>query len=228
MIRSIPAFQKNPVNTFRISDLHPLAEVGTGVALIFRTDLNRQQSRTQEESAIVWNKPQQESDANPTPQQPSSPPASPPPARPDRQAVLGPSITIKGSLAGEEDLLIEGHVEGEITFKNHAVTVGKRGRVDADLYCKSIYVEGEVHGNLYGEDLVVVRKSANVKGNAVAPRVSLEDGSQFHGAIDMQPKPTQQAAPSKQAGPSKPTPATPKREEQAEPQKTNLEAAAEK
>ena len=150
----------------------------------------------------MWNKPEQDSDAIPTPQQPNNPPSASPPARPDRQAILGPSITIKGSLSGEEDLLIEGHVEGEITFKQHAVTVGKRGRVDADLFCKSIFIEGEVHGNLYGEDLVVVRKSAHVKGNAVAPRVSLEDGSQFHGAIDMQPKPDKPETPSKPVAPA--------------------------
>ena len=141
----------------------------------------------------MWNKNQPESEATAPEPTPTPPPVTkskpnPAPPRAERQAVLGPSIKIKGSLSGEEDLLIEGHVEGEVSFKHHAVTVGKRGKVDADLYCKSIFVEGEVHGNLYGEDLVVVRKSANVKGNAVAPRVNLEDGSQFHGAIDMQPK----------------------------------------
>lgn len=137
--------------------------------------------------------------------------------------MLGPSISIKGSLSGEEDLLIEGHVEGEVSFKRHAVTVGKRGRVDADLYCKSIYVEGEVHGNLYGEDLVVVRKSAHVKGNAVAPRVSLEDGSQFHGTIDMQPKPQAAPAPS----PKLPTPATAKTENPA-PKEISTDASIQK
>ena len=122
----------------------------------------------------------------------SQPQPTPPTAAPGqthRPAILGPSITIKGTLSGEEDLLIEGHVEGEVSFKKHAVTIGKKGRVDADMYCKSIIVEGEVNGNLYGDDLVVVRSSARVKGNAVAPRVSLEDGAQFQGAIDMQPKP---------------------------------------
>ena len=170
----------------------------------------------------MWNKPEQDSDAIPTPQQPKNAPSAPPPARPDRQAILGPSITIKGSLSGEEDLLIEGHVEGEITFKQHAVTVGKRGRVDADLFCKSIFIEGEVHGNLYGEDLVVVRKSAHVKGNAVAPRVSLEDGSQFHGAIDMQPKPT------KPETPSKPMPPATKKPEPTEQKSGNHNASVQK
>lgn len=170
----------------------------------------------------MWTKPEQDSDAIPTPRQPDTPASTPPASRPDRQAVLGPSITIKGSLSGEEDLLIEGHVEGEITFKQHAVTVGKRGRVDADLYCKSIYIEGEVHGNLYGEDLVVVRKSANVKGNAVAPRVSLEDGSQFHGAIDMQPKQT------KPDVPSKPIPPIAKKQEPTKPKSPNHNVSVQK
>lgn len=145
----------------------------------------------------MWNKNQSETEPQAPEPKPTPPPVSnpnPSPPRSERQAVLGPSIKIKGSLSGEEDLLIEGHVEGEVSFKSHAVTVGKRGKVDADLYCKSIFVEGEVHGNLYGEELVVVRKSANVKGNAVAPRVSLEDGSQFHGAIDMQPNKVEPAA----------------------------------
>ena len=141
---------------------------------------------------------------------------------------MGPSITIKGSLAGEEDLLIEGHVEGEISFKRHAVTIGKRGRVDADLYCKSIYVEGEVHGNLYGEDLVVVRKSANVKGNAVAPRVSLDDGSQFHGAIDMQPKQTRPEIQSKPAPAPVKKPQAPEEPEAPEQKDTSPNASIQK
>lgn len=133
----------------------------------------------------MWNKSQSEPEdfvakPEPTPNRAPAPP-------PDRQAVLGPSITIKGTLSGQEDFLIEGRVQGEVSFKQHVVTVGKRGRVDADLYCKRIFVEGEVQGNLFGEELVVIRSSGKVKGNATAPRVSIEDGAQFRGAVDMQP-----------------------------------------
>jgi cytoskeletal protein CcmA (bactofilin family) len=168
----------------------------------------------------VWNKNQPEpQSATPEPT-PAPPPASSPnpsPPRAERQAILGPSIKIKGSLSGEEDLLIEGHVEGEVSFKRHAVTVGKRGKVDADLYCKCIFVEGEVHGNLYGEELVVVRKSANVSGNAVAPRVSLEDGSQFHGAIDMQPKQVESTPQPRPANPPQKKPEAPQQQKNSGP-----------
>jgi cytoskeletal protein CcmA (bactofilin family) len=177
-------------------------------------------SIAQEDQRTVWNKNQPEpQSATPEPT-PAPPPASSPnpsPPRAERQAILGPSIKIKGSLSGEEDLLIEGHVEGEVSFKRHAVTVGKRGKVDADLYCKSIFVEGEVHGNLYGEELVVVRKSANVSGNAVAPRVSLEDGSQFHGAIDMQPKQVESTPQPRPANPPQKKPEAPQQQKNSGP-----------
>jgi cytoskeletal protein CcmA (bactofilin family) len=102
--------------------------------------------------------------------------------------MIGPSITIKGDLIGEEDLLIEGCVEGKIDFRRHTVTVGKSGRIKADVFGKSITVEGEVDGNLYGEEHLVLRQSSTVRGNITAPRVSLEDGANFKGNIDMSPK----------------------------------------
>jgi cytoskeletal protein CcmA (bactofilin family) len=135
------------------------------------------------------------------PQPPPTPapaPRSPALAQPSR-AVIGPTITIKGDLIGEEDLLIEGRVEGKVEFRNHSVTVGKNGRIKADINGKTIAVEGNVEGNLFGEEQLIVRQSGTVRGNIVAPRVALEDGSNFKGSIDMSPKdkPTAIPAPDK-------------------------------
>ncbi len=101
------------------------------------------------------------------------------------RALIGPTITVKGDLSGEEDLLIEGQVEGKIQLHRHNVTVGKNGRIKADIYGKIITVEGSVEGNLYGEEQLIVKQSATVRGNIVSPRVALEDGSNFKGNIDM-------------------------------------------
>ena len=137
----------------------------------------------------MWNRPEEESASpQPEPTDAPTPRSKAPTVASGQPAVLGPSIKIKGTLSGDEDLLIEGRVDGEVSFKKHTVTVGKSGRIKADLTCKNIYVEGQVNGNLYGEDVVVIKESGQVNGNAVAPRVSLEDGCHFHGAIDMQPK----------------------------------------
>jgi len=102
--------------------------------------------------------------------------------------MIGPTITVKGDLSGEEDLLIEGRVEGKINLPRQSVTVGKSGRIKADVFGKVITVEGEVEGNLYGEEQLVLRQSSTVRGNITAPRVSLEDGANFKGSIDMSSK----------------------------------------
>ena len=122
--------------------------------------------------------------AQPSPVSPSRIPAT---ASKER-ALIGPTILIKGDLTGEEDLIIDGRVEGKVELRKHNITVGKNGRVKADLYGKVITVEGEVHGNLYGEEQLVLRQSSTVRGNILAPRVVLEDGANFKGSIDMSPK----------------------------------------
>jgi cytoskeletal protein CcmA (bactofilin family) len=106
------------------------------------------------------------------------------------RAMIGPTIHIEGSLSGQEDLIIEGRVEGKIELRQHNVTVGKNGKVKADIYGKTITIEGEVQGNLYGEEQLVIRHTSTVRGNITAPRVRLEDGSNFKGSIDMSPKET--------------------------------------
>jgi cytoskeletal protein CcmA (bactofilin family) len=140
----------------------------------------------------MWKKSETE---DPHPQyQPPPPQPQPPtqtrvnaPQNKDR-AMIGPTICIKGDLSGQEDLLIEGRVEGKVELRQHNVTVGKNGRVKADIYGKTITIEGEVQGNLFGEEQLVLRQTSTVRGNITAPRVSLEDGSNFKGSIDMSPK----------------------------------------
>lgn len=103
------------------------------------------------------------------------------------RAVIGATIKFKGDLTGEEDLEVQGQFEGKIELKQHNLTVGKKGSLKADVRAKIITVEGKVEGDLIGAERVIVRESGNVRGNMVAPRVSLEDGAKFKGSIDMEP-----------------------------------------
>lgn len=138
----------------------------------------------------MWKKPESE------PLQPEVTSLAPARSAPNEtrreKATIGSSITIKGELTGDEDLLIHGKVEGRVDLKKNNVTVGKSGRIKADLFGEIISVEGEVEGNLFGSEQVVVRQSGVVRGNITAPRVSLEDGSKFKGSIDMEPKNAEQ------------------------------------
>lgn len=119
-------------------------------------------------------------------------PAPTPAARgqaPQKASVIGPSIRIKGDLTGQENLVIQGQLEGEVRLPANNVTVGKEGRIRADIYGRSVHVEGEVKGHLFGEQEVVIRASGKVQGDIVSPRVVLENGSNFKGSIDMEPAP---------------------------------------
>ncbi len=111
---------------------------------------------------------------------------SAPATRIKETATIGPSIRIRGDLAGDEDLVVQGQVEGTISLEQNLVTVGKDGKVNATVNARVIIVEGEVDGDLNGEEQVTLKKSAAVRGNIVSPRVSLEDGARFKGSIDME------------------------------------------
>ncbi len=117
------------------------------------------------------------------------------------QALIGSKIRIKGELYGEEDILVQGRVEGTIEVKECNLTVGAEGHVSANSQAKEIIVEGEVRGDLTGEDRVVIKSTSNVQGNIVAPRVSLEEGAKFKGMIDMEPSSALPGALDKSKGP---------------------------
>lgn len=100
-------------------------------------------------------------------------------------AILGNTIIIRGELCGEEDLTIEGRVEGQINLKSHHLVVGQAGNVSADVIAKSITIVGRVEGNLKAEERVEIKKSGTVTGDVRSPRVVIEDGAKFKGSIDM-------------------------------------------
>ena len=98
---------------------------------------------------------------------------------------VGQKIRLKGEITGEEDLLIEGQVEGSVVLRSHAVTVGEEGEVKASIVGRTITVKGSVKGNLTADEQIVLHSSATVEGDLTAPRVMMEDGATFRGGIDM-------------------------------------------
>lgn len=128
------------------------------------------------------------------------------------RATIGRSITIRGDVTGDEDLLIQGRIDGSVDLKQHSVTIGREGEVKADVGARVIVVEGKVEGNLRADEQVVLKSSAQVQGDIAAPRVVLEDGARFRGGVDMGE--AVQAPPAARPGNAKPAaqtgrPATP-------------------
>ena len=105
----------------------------------------------------------------------------------ERASILGPTLYFKGDLSAEEDLLIQGRVEGSVTHTQR-LTVGVQGTVKANIRAQTIIVEGTVDGDLQAEKSVTVKETAKVRGNIFAPTVSILEGANFSGSIDMDGK----------------------------------------
>ena len=114
--------------------------------------------------------------------------AAPAVSAPGEAATIGRSITIRGDVTGDEDLYIQGRIEGTVDLKQHSVTVGPEGRVKANIKGRMVTIEGEVDGNVRGQEQVALRSASKVTGDITAPRVVLEDGATFLGSIDMSGK----------------------------------------
>ena len=100
--------------------------------------------------------------------------------------MLGPSLRFRGELSAQEDLIIQGSVEGSITH-TQSLTVGTDGSMKGDIRARVIVIDGKVEGDLYATESVNIRATAKVKGNLFAPRVGITEGAFFQGQIEMQP-----------------------------------------
>lgn len=102
-------------------------------------------------------------------------------------ATIGPTIHIKGDVlvTGNQGVHIDGRVDGTISLSDNILSVGTVGQINATIDGRAIFVAGKVDGDLKGSEQVVIKSSGNVRGNIVAPRVTLEDGCKFKGSIDM-------------------------------------------
>lgn len=107
------------------------------------------------------------------------------PVRSKNVSVIGPTLVIKGELSADEDLVIEGQIEGTIAHHKKNLTIGKEGRVKADIHASSVLVEGHLVGDIHSEGVVSLAKSASVMGNIHCGRIVMQDGARFSGRIEM-------------------------------------------
>ncbi len=109
--------------------------------------------------------------------------------------VIGPTLFFKGELSADEDLYIEGRIEGKIAHHKQNLTVGKQGRVKADIDATSVIIEGQFVGDIRSDGIVTLAKGANVEGDIFCSRIVMEDGASFKGKIDMGEPPKATAVP---------------------------------
>ena len=98
-------------------------------------------------------------------------------------SVLGPSLRFKGELAADEDLLLQGQVEGSIEH-SQSLTIGTDGGVKGNIRARVVIIDGTVEGDVHGLESVTVRETARVRGNVSGGALVLEDGARFDGSIE--------------------------------------------
>lgn len=98
--------------------------------------------------------------------------------------VIGQSILISGKLTGDEDLTVQGRVEGELTLTKTLI-VEPSGVVKANVAVKNAIISGVVVGNINATESVELTREGRMVGDIRAPRVIIVDGASFRGRVDM-------------------------------------------
>jgi cytoskeletal protein CcmA (bactofilin family) len=98
--------------------------------------------------------------------------------------VVGANITVKGEITGDEDVLVEGTVEGTIRISRE-LRVGPRGKVRANVTAQSVVISGELTGDCEAVGRVEIQATGRLMGNIRAPKVVIAEGAVFRGNSDM-------------------------------------------
>jgi cytoskeletal protein CcmA (bactofilin family) len=99
--------------------------------------------------------------------------------------VIGKSVIIRGNLSGNEDLYIDGDIEGTITLTESRLTIGPNARVRADITVRDVIVFGQLNGNVQATGRVDLRQSALVSGDILAGRLSIEESAVLKGCVEL-------------------------------------------
>jgi cytoskeletal protein CcmA (bactofilin family) len=102
---------------------------------------------------------------------------------------------VKGEITSDEDLQIDGRVEGPVSLRGNRLTVGRSGQLNSEVTAREVIVYGNVSGNLRARDRVEIKKDGRVIGDIATARISIEDGAYFKGHIEIEH--TQSSAPEK-------------------------------
>lgn len=106
-------------------------------------------------------------------------------ARPGEGTRIGKTLTVRGEMTGQEDVLLEGKLEGNIRLAEARLTVGPSGQLRAEVEAQEIEVHGEVEGTLLAKERVRIGRSGKLTGDVVARRLAVEEGAVIHGTVDI-------------------------------------------
>ena len=107
-----------------------------------------------------------------------------PPAEPTSR--LGSSLQVKGEISGDQDLHLDGTVEGLVHLGDRKLTVGATAKLVADVIAGEVIVYGTVKGNVRGKAKIEIKKDGSVNGDLTTAQIIIEDGAYFKGSIEIE------------------------------------------
>ena len=117
----------------------------------------------------------------PMPPAPKPAPAAPSPTPATaRPSLIAAKAVFKGELLGDDDLLVEGLVEGAVRISRE-LRVASGGRVRATVSAQSIVVSGEITGDCTATSRIEIQATGQVTGDIRAPRIVVAEGASFKG-----------------------------------------------
>src|SRR5712692_4950653 len=108
-------------------------------------------------------------------------------------ARLGLSLHLKGEISGNEDLHIDGTVEGAVQLGEGNLTVGATANVTADIIAREVVVWGKVKGNVHAKGKIEIKRDGSVIGDLTTAQIIIEDGAYFKGSIEIDRSPDKEA-----------------------------------
>jgi cytoskeletal protein CcmA (bactofilin family) len=117
------------------------------------------------------------------------------PATTTEQTVIGEKTSIEGDIRGEEHLVIEGSMKGNVLMEKNNFIIGSKGRVEGEINAQNVKVSGQMIGNIKTQGKVEITKEADFMGDIRAKNISVEDGAYFKGSIELDKEPHRKAAP---------------------------------
>jgi cytoskeletal protein CcmA (bactofilin family) len=133
----------------------------------------------------MWEKEQSEAPVTRT----DSPAAASPvsyrvePATPG--TAIGKAMMIQGDIYSEEDLFMDGQVQGSLELKGSRLTVGPNGKVDSNVKAREVIIMGQVRGDVEASQKITIRRQGSLVGNIRTTGIVIDDDAYFKGSIDI-------------------------------------------
>ena len=138
--------------------------------------------KPEDETGYAYDTLQEQTTTKPTPPAPST-------GARTENTTIGKNISIEGSIRGNEDLVIDGSMKGNIEMQKHDFTVGSNGRIEGEINAQNVKISGQMIGNIKTQGKVKITKEADFMGDIKAKGISIEDGAYFKGSIELAQEP---------------------------------------